>query len=305
MAELFVGLENNQKKLIPTSSEARSGNPLGSKIALQNNVVPIGYVKCDGQQFDSTQYPALYAYLGTDVAPCEFDKNRLGDYEEITISTDTNNPTVIEYDGYVKIIAGTSTGVTGAGITIEMYVNGSLASKYSVSSGSPTNFLATVSVEVKKGDEVYYKLTNMVITKTLARFYKHYLCIKATSGLEETQQDYVLQSLLEADSYSTEEVATGKKWIDGKMIYRKTWYSATNWANSTVIGTISNLGMVINITDISPTSNGEFHNYYGTDGTNVQFAYVNRNSGQVKVARAGTFVNSLPSTVIVEYTKAD
>jgi hypothetical protein len=26
MAELFVGLENGQKKLIPTSSEARSGN---------------------------------------------------------------------------------------------------------------------------------------------------------------------------------------------------------------------------------------------------------------------------------------
>jgi hypothetical protein len=29
MAELFVGLENGQKKLIPTSSEARSGNPYG------------------------------------------------------------------------------------------------------------------------------------------------------------------------------------------------------------------------------------------------------------------------------------
>lgn len=292
MADLFVGLENGQKKLIPTSSEARSGNPLGSKIALQNNVVPIGYVKCDGQQFDSTQYPALYAYLGTDVAPCEFDKSRLGDYEEITISTDANNPTVIEYDGYVKIIAGTSSGVTGTGITIEIYVNGNLASKYNVSSGSPTNFLATVSTEVKKGDEVYYKLTNMVITKTLARFYKHYLCIKATSGLEETQQDYVLQSLLEADSYSTEEVATGKKWIDGKMIYKKVIQG--NFANGTVL--LSNVDMMtfcygLTGGDMLPKEGSGFFYKVRLNTTNHTI-YVDSSA-------------TVDYMVVVEYTKAD
>lgn len=39
MAELFVGLENNQKILIPTSSEARSGNPLGTILAIHSNIV--------------------------------------------------------------------------------------------------------------------------------------------------------------------------------------------------------------------------------------------------------------------------
>jgi hypothetical protein len=159
------------------------GVPVGCILSFYGNTVPESFLPCNGVAFDENQYPALYALLGDNHTPYSYDKSRLGDYEEITISTDANNPTVMQYDGYVKIIAGTSSGVTGAGITIEMYVNGNLASKYNVSSGSPTNFLATVSAEVKKGDEVYYKLTNMVITKTLARFYTHFNVIKATSGL--------------------------------------------------------------------------------------------------------------------------
>lgn len=45
--------------------------------------------------------------------------------------------------------------------------------------------------------------------------------IKATSGLTENQQENVLNTINENNSYSTTEHATGKKWIDGKMIYRK------------------------------------------------------------------------------------
>jgi hypothetical protein len=45
--------------------------------------------------------------------------------------------------------------------------------------------------------------------------------IKATSGLSENAQDNVINTLNEQRSYSTEEVNTGKKWIDGKPIYRR------------------------------------------------------------------------------------
>lgn len=48
--------------------------------------------------------------------------------------------------------------------------------------------------------------------------------IKATSGLSENAQDNVINTLNEQRSYSTEEVNTGKKWIDGKPIYRKVLY---------------------------------------------------------------------------------
>ena len=45
--------------------------------------------------------------------------------------------------------------------------------------------------------------------------------IKATSGLTENQQENVLNTINENNSYSTEEHPTGGKWIDGKPIYRK------------------------------------------------------------------------------------
>ena len=48
--------------------------------------------------------------------------------------------------------------------------------------------------------------------------------IKATSGLTENQQENVLNTINENNSYSTEEHPTGKKWIDGKPIYSKSGY---------------------------------------------------------------------------------
>ena len=52
-----------------------------------------------------------------------------------------------------------------------------------------------------------------------------YVYIKATSGLAENQQENVLNDVKgyvdSSNSYSTNEVKTGGKWIDGKPIYRK------------------------------------------------------------------------------------
>lgn len=182
MAELYVGLENGQKKLIPTSSEARSGNPLGTFISLYaENVVPIGYVRFDGQEYDPQQYPALYGILGTNKTLCLFDKSRLGDYEDFEISTSSSNPTIIPYDGFLYYSSATNGGTV-------YNING-VNYNMSYASGNSVSY----SIPVKKGDIVYALSSSGILRK--ARFYKHYLCIKATSGLEETQQDYVLQSL--------------------------------------------------------------------------------------------------------------
>ena len=107
-------------------------------------------------------------------------------------------------------------------------------------------------------------------------------------------------------SYSPTEQKTGGVWIDGKPIYRKTWYSATNWTDNTVIGSIPNLDTVITIKNISKYDAGSAYvvNYqnYGNDGANWSIAYVATNNNVV-VQRGGGFVNSHPSLVIIEYTK--
>lgn len=103
-------------------------------------------------------------------------------------------------------------------------------------------------------------------------------------------------------SYSTQEVKTGGTWIDGKPIYRKCWLSATNWANDTTIGTIQNMGTVVNIIDVTSFSGGGNYVNYGNDSQSVALTYVT-NAGAVVVKRVGGFANNFPSRVIVEYTK--
>lgn len=215
-------------------SSTRIGNPLGTILAIHSNAVPYGYLPCNGVAFDEHQYPALYAMLGDNHTPYSYDKSRLGDYESITISTDANNPTVMQFDGFITLQSASAI------LQLRVLDNpalGTAPNVYTVYSNTSTNF-ATGTFPLRKGDRFY--IDTGVVQNSAVRYYKHFNVIKATSGLEETQQDYVLQSLLEADNYSTDEVATGKKWIDGKTIYRKVIQGT--FANGTVL--LSNVDMM-------------------------------------------------------------
>ena len=101
--------------------------------------------------------------------------------------------------------------------------------------------------------------------------------------------------------YSAEEVDTGEKWIDGKPIYRKVFYSPINWSNGTIVGNIGNIDVVININSTSCTNNGNWFTGYNVP-TLENTAYV-KPDGSVVVAREGRFVNNIKALVIVEYTK--
>ena len=280
-------------------SSTRIGNPLGTILAIYSNAVPYGYLPCNGVAFDENQYPALYAMLGTNKTPdtpCDLGAD-WDNAESITLST---SDYVAQENGWIV-----GYGVTSVDGDVYLAVNDILVSRGGCWVGNYTD-RCVVQIKVNKGDVVKSSSNFNAQDFHFVPFKKYaHFVIKATSGLEETQQDYVLQSLLEADSYSTDEVATGKKWIDGKTIYRKVFYSATNWSNGATVGTIDNFDMIINITDIAATasSGGSYHSNYGTDGSNAEYAYVERNSGQVKAVRASGFANSLPSTIIVEYTK--
>ena len=97
------------------------------------------------------------------------------------------------------------------------------------------------------------------------------------------------------------EINTGAKWIDGKPIYRKVFYSPTNWRSGTILGNIRNYDTVIKITSTSQYSNGNwFTNYNSLGVENTAFVDLN---GNVIVTMAGQFQNNLKALVIVEYTK--
>lgn len=104
-------------------------------------------------------------------------------------------------------------------------------------------------------------------------------------------------------TYSTEEIDTGKKWINGKKIYRKTFFSANNWTSGTKIGIITNIDMVIEIRDIVCATDNRYSENFGYNNYNAHQVTVGAIDGDVVAIRVGVFASNNPSTVTIEYTK--
>lgn len=228
-------------------SSTRIGNPLGSFILIYGNAVPYGYLPME-TVFDEHQYPALYELLGTNRTPdTPYDLGADWNNSVEISSSFVNNSWTATENGW---IAGTFVQSSGTVNDNYMKINGKqVAHSRNLSSYASWG---NVQVRINKGDVVTFTTTNFdgigegnFTSIKFVPFKKYaHVVIKATSGLEETQQDYVLQSLLEADNYSTDEVATGKKWIDGKTIYRKV-LTGTSIPSGSFIGEITGFETVI------------------------------------------------------------
>ena len=55
--------------IMKDTSSVTSSYKVGTIIHFFGNVIPNGFLECDGSQFSTSNYPLLYAFLGTDVVP--------------------------------------------------------------------------------------------------------------------------------------------------------------------------------------------------------------------------------------------
>lgn len=98
------------------------------------------------------------------------NQNILGDFEPIVISTDSNNPTVIPYDGFLDI-ACQGSNMEGSII----YINGDIRSDfYIVFNGlsvSGNTYAVTHNLPISKGDRIY-RTGSLGIFFSGARYYK-------------------------------------------------------------------------------------------------------------------------------------
>ena len=285
--------ENGTKKKRALTGDGY-GLPLGTWISYEGTC-PDGFIESE-QTFNTTTYASLYALLGTNKVPARFDHSKLSDYEDITISSDSNNPTVMQYDGILVINA--------RGAPKEVYCNGKILA--GVTTGSPID--NTASFLFNKGDELY--VINPQANTIYVAYYKRHLAIKATPAYVEpdTVSDMVYTMRVQ-DSYSTEEVNTGKKWIDGKPIYRKvtqvfisgvlqsgisrsgsTYTNSNKWTH--------NAETVILSQCQNKRGSGEQENIYG--GTVSGMFCIWQNDSQIALSIPGSNVSV---SVIFEYTK--
>ena len=296
---------DGQKKIIPLTTDTGTGAPVGTLITQYKKVPMSGYLYCDGSTFDENDYPALYMYLGTNVLPdyreCvmvgaeqnttdtiathdvygegEFEDDQLQSHKHLIKDTAFGSPLAYGMD------AGNSAGVTDRTVT------GTLTNRAWEAVGS--GYLDTVS---RYGETTHGKQKAV------------YVYIKATSGLAENQQENVLNDTKNyidgTNSYSTDEVKTGGKWIDGKPIYKKTISCGAlpNKAIKTVAHNITDLDLVTKC--------------YGT-ARNGEYRIILPNPGNVSSSTIEVYVNDTEiviqtnsdrskynSYITIEYTKA-
>lgn len=307
--------ENGQKKIVPLTADAGAGLPVGFIAPAYKKGNYSGWLYLDGRDTTgtseelSTHYPLLYALLGSNVLPDYREFALVGAEENTTdvYNASTNpNGTIHDHDVYTEGQAKDDQfqthwhrrlGGTGGNAT---YV-GSEANTNRVSGAEPIAGDPIKDLFNNTSDPRYGSVTR-------GKRKAVYFYIKATSGLTEGQQDDVANLINSERSYSTEEINTGKKWIDGKPIYRRVVpYTVTSAMGANVIRIADtstwNIDMVTGINIISKSSSGSQSTQYYIGATDNMRA-LRSSDGNISV-QLGSSAPSRPVEVwvTVEYTK--
>lgn len=199
---------NNVPTLVPLTADTGSGVPVGTIIGQYKKVNMAGYLYLDGSTFDQTLYPALYAYLGTNVLP---------DYREFVLvgaEQNTTSATIADHDVFTQ----------GQEKDDQLQDHSHAIPR----SGSAGDVWAIYNYDGLAGNSnLQFDYTQMMVfnsrsgTTTRTKEKAVFWYIKATTGIIESEATEILNLYNEQNSYSLNEVATGKTWIDGKPIYRK------------------------------------------------------------------------------------
>lgn len=146
--------------------------PIGSWVKNDMATIPSGFLKV-GDTISQSEYPELYAKYGSTV-PYKADTSELSEYENITLSTNSSNPTVMPYDG-VYILAN-----YGVSYIHNIYLNGVKISA-GITGNDTTGASTSSTILFKKGDTMY-RLNTYIESSTFVEhvaYYKKSLIVKA------------------------------------------------------------------------------------------------------------------------------
>ena len=279
----LVVIKNGQKKYLPLTADAGAGNPVGSLLNTYKKSNPSGYLYCDGSTFDQTKYPLLYAYLGSNVLP---------DYREcVEVGAEQNTTdTIATHDVYTEGQFKDD--------QLQDHVHGT---PFSNPQGSGVAGWVTQQSNIDALQDTYTIRNARAGTTTHGKQKAVFVYIKATSGLTEGQQDNVVAQINTQRSYSPDEVNTGKTWIDGKPIYRKTFvYTNLTLSNApTLIGTID-----VAINNITKTEEIVRQSYV-LAGSSQQAVYVEQNGNVYAYQNVSSDQTGWEVCYTVEYTKTN
>ena len=217
------------KTKVPLAGSTPAGLPVGSILTTYKKIQPYNYLYCDGSTFDETQYPELYLYLGTNVLP---------DYREcVQVGAEKNTTDIFdstETDPSTGLPGTQSHDVFSQGEfkddqfqRHEHYINSSRITPHGMGLGGGAGQDYGAIYYGSRQEDIWAGTIKAGRTGTTTRTKEKavYYYIKAVDGVdiadEDTFLNTVVNTIQDAQSYSTTEQKTGGKWIDGKDIYRK------------------------------------------------------------------------------------
>ena len=243
---------NGVKQIVPLTSDTRIGNPLGTILAVYTTRCPSGYLPCDGSTYDTTQYPALYALLGSNHTPDlrEVTLKGIGLNSNATDHVSVSGLSVGDYlddrlQNHTHIVTANNLSIGNDGFAAEG-ANNPLGGFYT---GNVYNGRKGATTEVKAVGVNYV--------------------IKATPGLEESQADYVAGII---EDYFDVETITGTGTTAGLgFTAKKSGNVVTVWltSNSTIAsGQDVNFGTLP--VGYRPSKDSTFSIYTGGGSTSYQ-----------------------------------
>lgn len=124
-----------------------------------------------------------------------------------------------------------------------------------------------------------------------------------TDALSSNQGNVLNNKIEKLEKYSTDEVDTGKKWIDGKTIYRKTIVGTSKITQgSTIDHNVSNIGEYRTVINACFYSNNNVWNQ--TYANQNSFVFVDAiNSTNISFNIGTSWSNLFIPKITIEYTK--
>lgn len=299
--------------------------PIGAVVKWYANNIPNNWLVCNGQEVSREDYPELFNIIGirygsgngsttfnlpdlrsrvpVGLDPNDTDFDSLGKSggsksQELraTVGATYGTPTRIGYAAANKIpnvnytysIIGTdlSSSIPAADVNHSTLVL--------TPEGKDPSLLQSYLVS-------YFIIKAKQTAPVVATVIDNLTSASTIDALSAKQGKILNEKITNANTYSTEEINTGKKWIDGKDIYRKV-----------LIGTKTSEDLILNVASnidtmfiISGKLDGEGHYLLPFYESGDIFCRVEFDENNIKVKGGTSAYAQGTVTFIVEYTKTD
>jgi microcystin-dependent protein len=292
-------------KLIPVAGATLyADTPIGAIQAFDAEEVPDGWLIFNGQTVLRSDYPDLWARANRNGQVGEGKFYGIGDGSTTFTLADLRETSL---KGYGETSRAVGAHVKSGGLAVGEFIDDRI--KEHTHYGNYGSVGSGVVGAVPTNGTVYNSAIGTTSTGSATTEVKAVGVVWAVKAKQVGLPIDLQQQISKQNSYSTSEINTGKKWIDGKPIYRKVIDCGVlpNATSKSIATGLVNLSTVISIKGIANTAGAGTclpipYVSIDSDDTSLQIACYFQ-SGNVYIRTFMDLTIYIKSYITIEYTK--